>query len=92
MLDEGRRDLEDIPRAFSEYISFETPQGRIKLDRVTQPVVLDKKTLYSKLAGSASRVEYVYSDTEMFSKLRVFRWVEPRDEWEEVRGETAFSL
>ncbi|MEK7606700.1 MAG: hypothetical protein AAB444_00670 [Patescibacteria group bacterium] len=90
--DEGRREIEDIPRAFAEYIIFETPQGEIKLERVTSPVVLDKKTIYSKLAGSASRVEYTYSDTEMFSKLRVFKWVESRDEWEEMRGGQSFSL
>ena len=43
--DEGRREIEDIPRAFAEYIIFETPQGQIKMERVTQPVVLDKKSI-----------------------------------------------
>ena len=90
--DEGRREIEDIPRAFAEYIIFETPQGQIKMERVTQPVVLDKKSIYSKFAGSASRVEYIYSDTEIFSKLRVFRWADASGDWEELKGGTAFSL
>jgi len=91
VLEDGRRDLEDIPRAFLEFIIFEGPMGRIKLERTTQPVVLDKKTIYSKLAGSASKVNYIYSDTEMFSKLRVYQWNESAGSWDEMKASGMFT-
>lgn len=85
VLEEGRREVEDIPRAFVDFIVFDGPQGRFRLERQTQPVVLDKKSLYSKTAGQASKVEYVYSDTETFSKLRVYSWDEGAQEWRELK-------
>jgi hypothetical protein len=86
VIEEGRRDLEGVPRGFVEFIVFEGPMGRIKLERTTQPVVLDKKTIYSKLAGTASKVEYIFSETETFSKLRAYRFNEIKGDWEEIKG------
>lgn len=83
--EEGRRDIEDIPRAFVEFIVFEGPVGRIRMERVTKPVVLDKKTIYSKLAGTASKVNYIYSETESFSKLHIYQWNEASEGWEEMK-------
>lgn len=92
VLEEGREDLPDIPRAFVQFIVFESPIGRVKLERLTQPVVLDKKTIYSKLAGTASKVNYIYSETETFSKLKVFKWNEAQNDWEEIKTGGAFSF
>lgn len=86
VLEEGREDIDDIPRAFFEFIVFETPQGKMRIERTTTPVVLDKKTIYSKLAGAASKVQYQYSETEMAHKLRAYRWVDARQDWEELNA------
>ena len=86
VLSDGRRDSEDIPRAFVEFIEFESPMGRMKMERTTSPAVLDKKTLYSKTAGRAGRIEYVYSETEFSHRLKAYKWSEGLGEWEEVKG------
>ena len=58
VLSEGREELADIPNAFVEFIEFQSPQGKMKLERTTRPAVLDKKTVYSKTGGRAFKIEY----------------------------------
>lgn len=82
--EEGREDIQNIPKAFKEFIIFQSPLGKIRLERITQPVVLGTKTHYSKLAGKASKIEYIYSDSEMYSKIRIFKWNEAKSSWEEL--------
>lgn len=92
VIEDSRREIEEIPRAFAEIIIFEGPTGRVKLERAVQPAVLDRKTIYSKLAGRASKVEYVYSDTEMISKLRAYHFNEASGEWDEIKTAGTFSF
>ena len=86
VLDEGREEIEDIPGAFVEFIEFETPQGKMRLERTTKPAVLDKKTVYSKTAGRASQIEYTYSPDEIVHRLEAFRFNEQKGDWEEMRA------
>ncbi|KKU13799.1 MAG: hypothetical protein UX17_C0008G0004 [Parcubacteria group bacterium GW2011_GWC2_45_7] len=85
-VEEGRYDLEYIPNAYVEFISFDSPQGKMKLERTTQPVVLDKKTIYSKLGGSASKIEYSYSPDEVSHRFKAYKWSDGLNEWEEVKA------
>ena len=86
VLGEGREDIEDIPNATREFIEFDGPEGKMRLEYVVKPAVLDKKTSYSKLGGSASKVEYVYSKDEVVSRLEAYKWNEGSGEWEEVKA------
>lgn len=86
VLSEQREDISDIPGAFVERIEFQTPQGKMKMERTTSPAVLDKKTLYSKTAGRASNIEYTYSKDEVTHRFKAYRFDEARDEWEEMKG------
>jgi hypothetical protein len=70
--------------AVSESVTWESPQGRMKLVRTTKPLVVDKKLHYSNRAGGSSHVEYVYSKTESTSRIRLFRWSVPLGDWEEI--------
>ena len=45
-----------------EYVVFNSPLGKIRLEFISKPVVLDKKTTYSRRIGSETKVDYVYSD------------------------------
>ncbi len=71
-------------RAITESVVWQSPQGRMKLIRVTRPLVVDKKLHFSNRASGGSHVEYVYSDTETTSRIRLFRWSDPASDWEEV--------
>jgi hypothetical protein len=70
--------------AVSESVIWTSPQGKMKLVRTTRPLVVDKKTHYSNRAGGGTHVEYVYSKTESTSRIRLFRWSDPQNDWDEV--------
>jgi len=67
-----------------ETVEFETPGGLMRLERVTKPVVLDKKMHYSKRIGSKPVAEYQYSETEKYHRVRLLRWEKLEATWTEV--------
>ncbi len=67
-----------------ESIEFQSPMGRIRLEHITKPVVLDKKTIYSKRIGSETKVDYIYSPDEKMHHLIAYKWDESQDGWEEI--------
>ena len=84
ILAEGTEELEDRPGSF-EFLELEGPMGKVRLEYLTQPVVLDKKTTTSKRIVASVAVDYVYSEDEVTNKLQVFQWNEANGEWEEVK-------
>lgn len=72
---------------FVEWIIFKGPLGRMKLERTTKPIVLDKKTTFSRRVGSETKVDYVYSDTEFSQKFKAYKWDEANEEWTEMEME-----
>jgi len=78
--------LEESPGE-REIIIFNGPLGKIKLERTSRPMVLEKKGIVSRRIGARARVEYIYSDTEKVQKLRVYRWSDNENDWEEVSAE-----
>ncbi|MEK7166834.1 MAG: hypothetical protein AAB732_00220 [Patescibacteria group bacterium] len=74
-----------------ETIEFESPIGIVRLEFIIQPRVLDKKTQYSHRAGGQTNVEYIYSDDEMSSYLKVYKQDKETKEWEEIK-ESIFSF
>lgn len=69
-----------------EYIVFAGPLGRMRLEYVMKPVVLDRKTTYSRRIGSETKVDYVYSEGEKTEKLLVYKWDESAGEWIEMEA------
>ncbi|NCD00539.1 hypothetical protein EOL94_00350 [bacterium] len=82
--DEGRDHIEDEGGVDVEYIIFKSPQGRFRLEFVSKPVVLDKKTMFSKRIGSETKVEYVYSDEEKMNRMIAYKFLEDDEAWEEM--------
>jgi hypothetical protein len=58
--------------------------GKIRLEHISKPIVLDKKTVFSRRIGSETAVDYVYSEDEKSHKLIAYKWDENNDEWEEI--------
>src|SRR3989339_107460 len=96
--DEGKEELDppqatqaggqgDAPSGQVEFIIFQGPLGRMKLEYTTKPVILDKKTIGSKRIGSEATVQYIYSETEFYGTFKAFRWSEPDDDWMELAPE-----
>jgi len=89
LLDEGEEELENMPGS-RKYIVFESPMGRLRLEFVTKPIVLDKKVIHSKRIGSEAKVEYTYSDSEVSTRMHAYRWNETINDWEEIRDADVF--
>lgn len=87
LIEEGKEDLEEVP-GHIEFIIFQGPLGRMKLQRTIRPVVLDKKTTGSRRIGGETSVEYVYSDTEFSKKFQAFKWDEGQNDWQEMEAKS----
>ena len=67
-----------------EFIIFKGPLGRMKLEFITKPRVLDKKTTYSRRIGSETAIEYVYSEDEKTHRLMAYKWDDFQNDWVEI--------
>lgn len=85
IIEEGSEKIEDEGGVNIEFIIFKSPMGKIRLEFITKPVVLDKKVMFSNRIGSESKVEYIYSDNEYQNKLNAYKWNEKDDEWIELK-------
>jgi len=83
--EEGIVDMPDTPQGLVEFIIFLSPLGRIKLEYITRPVILDKKTIGSRRIGSETTVEYIYSEDEFFSTFKAYKWED--GDWVEMAQE-----
>ena len=72
--DHDKKHLDEMGGTDIEFIIFESPLGRVKLEHVVKPVVLDKKINYSQRIGSEASVEYVYSEDEKTNRLVAYKW------------------
>lgn len=67
-----------------EFITFISPLGKMKLEFISKPVVLDKKTIYSNRIGSETKVDYIYSQDEKSHKLKIYKWDNTQDDWLQI--------
>lgn len=85
VLEEGKEDLsEEEGRGFREFVIFNGPLGKMKIERTTKAVIIGKKTIGSKRMGSQAVVEYIYSDTEKSQKFKAYKWDDGQDDWIEI--------
>ena len=72
----------------TETIEFNGPMGKMKVQWITRPKVLDKKTHYSNRIGSSVSVDYVYSDDEVTHTFKVYK--AEGESWQEINA-SAFA-
>ena len=84
--DEGKLHLDEEGGIDIEYIEFQGPLGRMRLEHITKPIILDKKTTYSKRIGSETKIDYVYSEEEKSQKMNAYKWDEAQDDWIEMEA------
>jgi len=90
VLEQETKQLEGIPGQV-EYIIFNGPVGKIKLELISKPLVVDKRAIGSKRIGSKSRVEYIYSDTEKVHTFKAYKWDEVQNDWMEMEAGESFK-
>lgn len=75
-----------------EVVEFSGPLGKMKLEFTTKPLVLDKRTIGSRRIGSDVKVEYKYSDTDNVNKLKIYKYNDATDSWDEMEPERSASM
>lgn len=88
--DEGTEDLlvdtadGQVKQGEAEFIVFESPLGRTKLQLQKKPRLEEKKYHYSHRAGTAARIEYKFSEQDLVYTLKAYKWDEMEDDWVEI--------
>jgi len=82
----GEVSIEDEGGTDIEYIEFDGPIGKMRLEFVVRPVIVDKKANFSNRIGSETQVTYIYSTEEKRYKMIVYKWNEYEDDWEEIEA------
>ncbi|MCK4745064.1 hypothetical protein KAS41_03305 [Candidatus Parcubacteria bacterium] len=67
-----------------DIVEFEGPLGKMRLELIIRPIVLDKKTNFSRRIGSGVEVKYIFSDSETSTKFRAFKWNRELESWDEI--------
>jgi len=71
-----------------EYIIFDGPVGRMRLEFIIKPLVLDKKVNYSNRIGSEAKVDYIYSKNEKTHIFMAYKWDEAENDWVECSADS----
>ncbi|MDD5527825.1 MAG: hypothetical protein PHO56_02495 [Patescibacteria group bacterium] len=87
VIDKGSEHFDEEGGVDIDFIEFESPIGKIRLELIEKPLVLGKKTIYSHRGGSDTGVEYLYSPTEKSSRLGIYKWDDAQDGWLEINAE-----
>ena len=88
IVDRGEIDLE-VPGSKGEYVVFESPVGKVMLERHVMPKYMGEKTTHgSRRSGSSVDIEKKYDMNQMVNSLHAFKWDEASDDWQpfEVEG------
>jgi len=83
---ENYQEKDEERREDKEILIFNGPAGKIKLEFITRPVVLDKKTNYSRRIGSQVEVEYIYSEDEFTNTLKTYIFDAATNDWQELKA------
>ncbi|MFA5107487.1 MAG: hypothetical protein WC497_04140 [Patescibacteria group bacterium] len=86
VLDERTEDLIDEPGT-AETIEFVGPLGRMRLERVTKPVVIGERAIGARRIGSQKTVQKEYSPDEKVHYIKAYKFDEATEEWVEIEIE-----
>lgn len=78
----ANRPLEDRPDLTEQVEVFEFERGdqEYKLERVSGPAIIDRKTHFTHRAGTANRVENIYDEAHLGHKVTLFKRI--NDDWQ----------
>lgn len=86
VLDERLEDLVDDPGSV-ETIEFVGPLGRMRLVRISRPLVISERAIGARRIGSHKTVQREYSPDEKVQTLKAYKFDEASAEWIEIEKE-----
>jgi hypothetical protein len=79
-------DLGNEIKSQVQFVEFDMSGNSFRVEKITSPMILDKKTHYTHTAGARANIEYILSETETTSKMKVFRFDNDEDDWIEIQA------
>lgn len=78
------RQLEDAPELTEKlrWICFDRAGESYKLEQVTGPSIIDRRTIGARRAGAVTHMENVYDPDELSAKVNLYR--QNGDDWIEI--------
>lgn len=70
-----------------ETVVFISPAGKVMLEFIARPILLETKTKYSNRIGSDVKIEKVYSQDDFSYSLEAWRFDEDNQDWLPITGE-----
>lgn len=67
---------EELNPGSCEYYIFQGPMGRMKIERIIKPKIIDKIEHQATQKGAAPINEYIYSKDEHTSFVHAYKWDE----------------
>lgn len=80
IIEQAEEELDN--NSYYQFCVFQTPMGKLKIERQKKPKIIDKQTQYSNRVGSSVNVNIVYSEDEFVDTIKLFQ--EKDNEWEEI--------
>lgn len=67
-----------------ETITFSTPKGKMRLERLVKPRVERVKSHYSRRTARGTYQEVQYSPTETVETIKLYQWNQKTSTWKEI--------
>ena len=67
-----------------EWVEFTTELGKMKVSRITRPLIIDKKYHYNRSSAGMGQVEYILSEDEKSQKIVIYKWDIISRDWVEI--------
>jgi len=87
----GQEALIEPERGDLEFVEFDGPTGRMRLELVVRPIVIGKQVQGARRIGAHHEVELLYSDSETSRTLRAYNWNDAEGAWQEIDWRGNFS-
>lgn len=84
--EQGSEPLLEYPNGKREFIIFESPLGKVRLERTTKPRTIGQRAVTSRRIGGTTKVESLYDLHDMVHFIIAAVWDERAGTWREIDG------
>ncbi|OQB44565.1 MAG: hypothetical protein BWY03_00089 [Parcubacteria group bacterium ADurb.Bin159] len=77
----------EVIKGIKEIIEFKGPRGKMKVERIVKPRVIDKKVISARRVGGKVAEDFVYSKDEKVEIYKIYQWNKNFSDWEEINSE-----
>jgi len=84
VFEQGTEPLPEYPNGKREFIVFQSPLGKVRLERTTKPRTVGERAITSRRIGGTTKVEQQYDLHDMVHFLTATRWDEASGTWREI--------